>query len=58
MNSREQLANRLLESISESLCLDPDNLAHVGGHFITPNGNQAYPVQINGRTVFVTIPED
>jgi hypothetical protein len=30
----------------------------VAGQVITPNGEQVYPVQINGRTVYVTIPED
>lgn len=59
MNSRKQVAaSRLLHSISESLDLDPDKLAHVAGQFITPDGNQVYPVRINGRTVFVTIAED
>jgi hypothetical protein len=59
MNSRGQVASRLLQSISEPLDLDPDKLAHVAGQkFITPHGNQVYPVQMNGRTVFVTIPED
>jgi hypothetical protein len=29
-----------------------------GQQFITPHGNQVYPVQMNGRTVFVTVPED
>jgi hypothetical protein len=58
VNSRKQVASRLLDSISESLTLDPDTLARVAGQFITPNGNQVYPVQINGKAVFVTIPED
>ena len=43
---------------SETLSVDPDKLARVAGQFITPNGNQVYPVQMNGRTVYVTIPED
>jgi hypothetical protein len=43
---------------ANALEIDPDKLARVAGQFITPNGNQVYPVQINGRTVFVTIPED
>ncbi len=38
--------------------VDPDKLARVAGQFITPNGNQVYPARINGRTVYVTIPED
>jgi hypothetical protein len=38
--------------------VDPDKLAPVAGQFITPNGNQVYPARINGRTVYVTIPED
>lgn len=58
MNSREQVASRLLDSISESLNLDLGKLARVAGQFITPNGNQVYPVRINGRTVYVTVPED
>ncbi len=58
MNS-EQDASRLLDSISEPMNVDPDKLARVAGQFITPNGNQVYPVQIkNGRTEYVTIPED
>jgi hypothetical protein len=58
VNRREQVASRFLDGISESLHLDPDKLAHVAGQFITPNGNQVYPAQMNGRTVYVTIPED
>jgi hypothetical protein len=58
LNSREQVVSRLLDSIGESLYFDPDKLARVAGQFITPNGNQVYPVQINGRKMFVTIPED
>jgi hypothetical protein len=58
VNSWEQVASRLLDSISESLNVDPDKLARVAGQFITPNGNQVYPIQMNGRTVYVTIPED
>jgi hypothetical protein len=58
VNSREQVASRLLNSISESLDLGPDKLARVAGQFITPNGNQVYPLQMDGRTVFVAIPED
>jgi len=30
----------------------------VAGQFITPGGNQAYRVRLNGRTVYVTVPED
>jgi hypothetical protein len=58
VNSWEQVASRLLDSTSESPNLEPDNVAHVAGQFMTPHGNQVYPVQMNGRTVFVTIPED
>jgi hypothetical protein len=59
VNSRQQVApSRFLDSISESPNLDPDKLGRVAGQFLTPHGNQVYPVQINGRTVFVTIPED
>ena len=54
----EQIAKRLLDGISESLSINPDRLARVAGQYITPNGNQVYPVRINGRTVHVTIPED
>ncbi len=57
MNS-EQDASRLLDSISEPMNVDPDKLARVAGQFITPNGNQVYPARINGRTAYVTIPED
>jgi len=58
MSSPEEAARRLLNSISESLDLDPDKLARVAGHYITPEGNQVYPVRLNGRTAYVTVPED
>jgi hypothetical protein len=58
MSSPEETVRHLLDNISESLNFDPDKLGRVAGQFITPNGNQVYPVQINGRTVYVTIPED
>lgn len=58
MSSPEEVARRLLDSISESLKLDPGKLARVAGQFITPDGNQVYPVRLNGRTVYVTVPED
>jgi len=58
VNSREQVASHLLDSISESLNSDPVKLARVAGQFVTPNGNQVYPAQIDGRMVYVTIPED
>jgi hypothetical protein len=57
MNS-EQVASRLLASVSESINVDPDRLARVAGQFLTSGGHQVYPVRINGRTVYVTIPED
>jgi hypothetical protein len=57
MRSSEEAA-RLLDNISESLSVDPDKLARVAGQFITPNGSQVYPVRLNGRTAYVTIPED
>ena len=57
MNS-EQGASRLLDGLSESINIDPDRLARVAGQFITPDGAQVYPAQINGRTVYVTVPED
>jgi hypothetical protein len=59
MRSREEAA-RLLDNISESLSVDvdPDRLARVAGQFITPDGHQVYQFQMNGRTAFVTIPED
>jgi len=58
MNSPEEAARRLLEGISESLNVEPGKLARVAGQFITPSGNQVYPVRLNGRTVYVTVPED
>ncbi len=58
MSNPEEAARRLLDSISESLDLDPGKLARVAGQFITPEGNQVYPARINGRTVYVTVPED
>ena len=58
MSSPEESARRLLDSISESLNVEPDKLARVAGQFITPEGNQVYPVRLNGRTVHVAIPED
>jgi hypothetical protein len=54
----EQATSRLLDGISESIKVNPDRLARVAGQFITPNGNQVYPVEINGRTVYVAVPED
>jgi len=56
--SNPEEARRLLDSISESLNLDPAKLARVAGEFITPEGNQVYRVQLNGRTAYVTVPED
>jgi hypothetical protein len=68
MNSREQVASRLvasrlvasrfLDSISESLSIEPNKLARVEGQFLAPNGLQVYPVRHGGRTAYVTIPED
>jgi hypothetical protein len=58
MNSPEEAARRLLDSISESLDIEPDKLARVAGQFITPEGNQVYPVRINGTMACVTIPEE
>jgi len=58
VSSPAETARRLLDSISESLDLDPGKLARVAGQFITPEGNQVYRVRLNGRTVYVTIPED
>jgi len=58
MNNPEEAARRLLDSISESLDLDPGKLAHVAGEFITPSGNQVYQVRIGGGTAYVTVPED
>jgi hypothetical protein len=54
----EEAARCLLDSISESLDLDPGRLARVEGQFIKPSGNQAYRVMLDGRTAFVTVPED
>ena len=31
---------------------------HPGDNRVHANGNKVYPVQMNGRTVYVTIPED
>ena len=58
MKSTEGNARRLLESVSESLDIEPANLARVEGQFITPNGNQVYRVGFEGKTEYVTIPED
>jgi hypothetical protein len=58
MNSPEESARRLLDSISESLKVEPGKLARVAGQFITPGGNQVYPVRLYGRTVYVTVPEE
>jgi hypothetical protein len=58
MSSLEEAARHLLDSISESPNFNPNKLARVAGQFITPNGNKVHPVQMNGRTVYVTIPED
>jgi hypothetical protein len=58
VNSSGQDADRILDRISESLSIDPEKLARVAGQFITPDGAQVYPAQINGGTVYVTIPED
>jgi hypothetical protein len=58
MSSPEEAARRLLDSISESLDIDPGKLARVAGQFLTPDGNQVYHVWFNGRTVYVTVPED
>ena len=51
-------ARRLLDSISESLDIDSGRLARVEGQFITPSGSQVYPVRLNGKTVYVTVPEE
>ncbi len=58
MSTPEEAARRLLDSISESAKVEPDKLARVEGQFITPDGCQVYPVRRNGRTVYVTVPED
>jgi hypothetical protein len=58
MESREEAARRLLDSISESLELDPAKLARVAGQLVTPEGSQVYRVRLGGRTAYVTIPED
>ena len=58
MSNPEETARPLLDSISESLDLDPGKLARVAGQVITPSGNQVYPVRLNRRTVYVTLPED
>ncbi len=58
MSTPEESARRLLDGISESLDLNLNKLARVAGQFITPSGNQVYPVRLDGRTVYVTVPED
>jgi len=58
MSNKGELARRLLDSISESLDLDPGKLARVAGQFITPEGNQVYRVRLGGRTAYVTVLED
>jgi len=58
MESREEVARRLLEGVSESLDLDPAKLARVEGQLITPEGNQVYRVRLGSGTAYVTIPED
>jgi len=58
MSNPKEAARHLLASISESLNVGPDEVARVAGQFITPGGNQAYRVRLNGRTVYVTVPED
>jgi hypothetical protein len=58
MNSKEESARRLLDSISESLDIDPGKLARVAGLLITPEGNQVYRVWLGGGKAYVTIPED
>ncbi len=50
-------ALQLLHSVSESLQVQPCDVAHVEGQYITPNGNLVYPVRFRGRRVFVTVPE-
>ena len=58
MESREEAARHLLDSVSDSLELDPSKLARVAGQFITPEGNLVYCVRFLGRTEYVTVPED
>jgi hypothetical protein len=48
---------QFLCTISESLEIQPRDVAHVEGQHITRHGNLVYPVRIRGRKVFVTIPE-
>ena len=48
MSNPEEVARLLLGSISESLGCDPVKLTRVEGQFITPEGNQVYPVRLNG----------
>ena len=58
MESNEETARRLLESVTESLDIDPGKLARVEGQFITPAGNQVYRVLLGGKIAYVTVPED
>jgi len=52
------VASRFLDSISESLSIEPNKLARMEGQFIAPNGLHVYPVRHSGKTAYVTIPED
>ncbi len=54
----KSLALQLLRSVSESLQVQPCDVAHVEGQYITPHGNLVYPVRFRGRRVFVTVPEN
>lgn len=47
----------LLLGLGESLDVSADGVVCVAGEFITPNGNQVYPVQFHGGRRYVTIPE-
>ena len=58
MESAKENVRRLLHEMSESLDIDPGELARVEGQLITPEGNQVYCVRLGGNTAYVTIPED
>jgi predicted transcriptional regulator len=59
MTSRaEEDACELLDSISESLSVDATTLVRNGDQYFTRNGIRVYPVERNGKVVYVTVPEE
>jgi hypothetical protein len=57
MNSREQVASRILDSISESLSFEPDTLARVEGQFVTLTTAVSFIPFGTAAGWYVTIPE-